>query len=225
MIYFIQAASGTIKIGFTTNWLERLKSLRQGTHETLTPLVVIEGDKAREKAILERFATSRIRGEWFEPSPLLLEFIETHRGEALTFDYEPKRAGRPEPKPPSTEDRVVAAKRKATREASAISLLRNTFSERGLPGLAAALGTSQPYAKHLVTSFVAPTSPSRTLRDATIDRIMRLLGGERLPRHKATGAHVARVRRFEAVDMVTLVKLLNGQFGADTRTNFQPDAA
>lgn len=79
MIYFIQCGnSGPIKIGFTTDGglRKRLRSLQIGNHELLRVLKTVCGDHAEERALHSRFASSRIRGEWFHPTDELLRHIE-----------------------------------------------------------------------------------------------------------------------------------------------------
>lgn len=76
MIYFVQSESGPIKIGFTDRWPKRLGQLQAGTHELLTPIRLIEGDKSAEKHVHHRFSDERLRNEWFRQSDRLMDFIE-----------------------------------------------------------------------------------------------------------------------------------------------------
>jgi hypothetical protein len=71
--YFIQAASGPVKIGKANSVRTRLSTLSCSSHEVLSILGVIEGDE--EKRLHLRFKASRIRNEWFRPSESLLAFI------------------------------------------------------------------------------------------------------------------------------------------------------
>lgn len=68
-VYFIQAAAGPVKIGFSLRPLGRLPALQIGTADTLTMLRVIEGDLATEAEMHARFADLHIRGEWFHYHP------------------------------------------------------------------------------------------------------------------------------------------------------------
>lgn len=70
-IYFIRFG-GLVKIGFTTNLVQRLKAL---PHEEL--LGIKPGTMADEKALHGRFAHLRRTGEWFNPERELLDYIET----------------------------------------------------------------------------------------------------------------------------------------------------
>jgi hypothetical protein len=78
-MYFIQTASGPIKIGWTKSKKAniRMQELQVGNHELLVLLAAVPATEADEAAIHERFAHARIRGEWFHPVPELLQFILT----------------------------------------------------------------------------------------------------------------------------------------------------
>jgi hypothetical protein len=75
-LYFIQAeAGGPIKIGYT-GWPEkRLVTLQVAHAEKLVILAKTKTSKENERQIHEHFAGSRIRGEWYEPTPELLANI------------------------------------------------------------------------------------------------------------------------------------------------------
>jgi excisionase family DNA binding protein len=66
-VYFIQAASGPIKIGIALDPVERLAGLQISHFETLTLLAAVEGGITLETELHRRFAGHNIRGEWFEP--------------------------------------------------------------------------------------------------------------------------------------------------------------
>jgi hypothetical protein len=76
-IYFIQAGNGgSIKIGWTRNVSARFRHLRKEAGGTrLSLLAVLPGFTTDERALHARFAASRLAGEWFAPSPDLLEFV------------------------------------------------------------------------------------------------------------------------------------------------------
>lgn len=79
MIYFIQAvAGGPIKIGKAVDVRRRLIQLQKQYSLQLTVLGVIEGYTQEEKSFHEMFAMSRVRGEWFEQSPELIDFIQAN---------------------------------------------------------------------------------------------------------------------------------------------------
>lgn len=75
-IYFVQAGeNGPIKIGRADDVYARLDNLQTGNAEELRLLVHVDGDRALEGTLHTHFDKDRIRGEWFRPSPELLQFI------------------------------------------------------------------------------------------------------------------------------------------------------
>lgn len=76
VVYYLQAASGDIKIGFSASLPRRLDKLRE-EHGPLTLLATEPGGWHREQGRHEQFAEYRIRPdrEWFRPSPDLLQHI------------------------------------------------------------------------------------------------------------------------------------------------------
>jgi hypothetical protein len=76
-VYFIQQGDeGAIKIGYSTTPEKRLQTLKTASPYPLRLLKVIEGGKILEKELHLRFAALHIDGEWFNPNPELLEFIQ-----------------------------------------------------------------------------------------------------------------------------------------------------
>lgn len=73
-VYFALASS-RIKIGFTRNWQDRLRTMRTSCPEEMDFIAVIKGDRTREREFHERFSHLRTRGEWFEATAELLAFI------------------------------------------------------------------------------------------------------------------------------------------------------
>lgn len=79
-IYFVKARQdGPIKIGWTVDPQKRLAQLQTGSHVRLFILGTIEGSSAGESTLQKRWAQYRIRGEWFEPVPEIIEFVNIHR--------------------------------------------------------------------------------------------------------------------------------------------------
>lgn len=83
VVYFIQAgADGPIKIGVTGGDVaKRRNSLQVGHPIRLRVLKTIRGDVSTEARFHATFATSRLEGEWFLPSPALLEAIASATAE------------------------------------------------------------------------------------------------------------------------------------------------
>jgi hypothetical protein len=74
-VYFIRAANGMIKIGYTREWWQRMKTLQSGHPEPLEMLVATRGDPVAEERLHAAFRRYRRGGEWFEPAPALLAYI------------------------------------------------------------------------------------------------------------------------------------------------------
>lgn len=72
-IYFIQAASGPVKIGYTRKKPEgRLIELQAGNHETLRVVKWFFGTHEDEAGLHSDFLSYLIRGEWYRPQVLEL---------------------------------------------------------------------------------------------------------------------------------------------------------
>lgn len=77
MIYFIQdTRTFAIKIGYTGSEPEaRMAALQTGNPGELWLLCTMPGDLAREAELHRDLADSRERGEWFRPTPQVLDVI------------------------------------------------------------------------------------------------------------------------------------------------------
>ena len=74
-VYF--ARSGMwVKIGFTSNWRDRLRVLETACPEGITQLVVIRADRSLEGVLHDKFAHLRRHGEWFASDPELDAFLK-----------------------------------------------------------------------------------------------------------------------------------------------------
>lgn len=83
MIYFTQDSGDfSIKIGFTDKPEPdgRIRTLQTGNPSRLVALFTMPGTKADEDKLHDRFASARIHGEWFRPTPELLSFILAMKG-------------------------------------------------------------------------------------------------------------------------------------------------
>ena len=77
-VYFVQdGADGPIKIGYAVDVTKRIASLQTGHHRALRVLLTIPGGPKVERKMHNKFWRSRIRGEWFRPTPMLTAFIES----------------------------------------------------------------------------------------------------------------------------------------------------
>lgn len=87
-VYFIQAANGAIKIGFTLDVARRLATLQNGSPERLKLLATMPGGEPEELALHERFAEFRQRGEWFAPARALVAFIRGLGGQQFRVRFQ-----------------------------------------------------------------------------------------------------------------------------------------
>lgn len=67
-IYFVRRKDGLVKIGFSARVAARIRHLSR-EHGPLDIIHMVDGDRAREKAIHRRFDACREFGEWFRLGP------------------------------------------------------------------------------------------------------------------------------------------------------------
>lgn len=80
VVYAVRAGErGPIKLGRTGNLERRVAELQVGCPDDLVVLLSIPADPEDESWLLQRFTSSRRRGEWFEPTEELLAWIEAAR--------------------------------------------------------------------------------------------------------------------------------------------------
>lgn len=66
-VYFVQnIRSGAVKIGYSTDVSKRISSLQTSSDDRLVLIRLIDGGPRTEAWLHKRFATRRIRGEWFD---------------------------------------------------------------------------------------------------------------------------------------------------------------
>ena len=76
-VYFIKMKrSGRIKIGYSKNVLQRAMGVRAERRSNVVILATMEGDRVAEKSLHLWFDWLKIEGEFFEPHPELLDYIE-----------------------------------------------------------------------------------------------------------------------------------------------------
>ena len=76
-VYFIQHPTGLIKIGFTSNLPKRFRELQLTEHPDIALLGSIGASMHYEKRLHRVFASYHLYWEWFEPSDLLILYINT----------------------------------------------------------------------------------------------------------------------------------------------------
>lgn len=74
IVYFLQRADGQIKIGTTTGYAVRLYELER-EYGKLVLLGWMHGNRIQERQLHDQFDHLRRDGEWFAPSPVLIEYI------------------------------------------------------------------------------------------------------------------------------------------------------
>lgn len=80
-IYAIQQGDdGAVKIGKAVDPCERLATLQQGNPAELRGLAAWRCVPETETLLHDQFAQYRIRGEWFEPAPELIELVVREGG-------------------------------------------------------------------------------------------------------------------------------------------------
>jgi len=80
VVYFAQIATGHIETGVTTRIALRIRSFRHSHAEPVVLLATMVGGHAHKQLIHKVFAGDRDNGEWFSPSPDLLDFIAKVKG-------------------------------------------------------------------------------------------------------------------------------------------------
>lgn len=75
-VYFIQAATGQVKIGTARCVQNRLSGLRTMSPVGLTLLATTEGGRTIEAVYHARFAEHRLHGEWFEANPAIMSEVD-----------------------------------------------------------------------------------------------------------------------------------------------------
>lgn len=76
-VYFVQGASGgPIKIGYSTDVAKRIGDLQTGSPLPLCLLAVADGGLDYETYLHRAFEDERTHGEWFAPTPRLLQLIQ-----------------------------------------------------------------------------------------------------------------------------------------------------
>lgn len=73
-VYFIRAGSN-VKIGFSTQPMDRLQSLQTSHPDKLEILCTIAGSRDTERDMHKRFAKFHVRGEWFRMSSEITAFV------------------------------------------------------------------------------------------------------------------------------------------------------
>ncbi len=95
-VYFVECkARGLIKIGFTTDMLKRMRSLKTSATDELTLIGSFEATRRREQSLHQRHLKQRKFGEWFLDCPevreSIAEYLECKPAESHTASKRTKR--------------------------------------------------------------------------------------------------------------------------------------
>jgi hypothetical protein len=86
VVYVISAGDRNfVKIGFTTNLEQRLRSLRTASHVEPIVHLVIPGTRSLERELHTRFASARHNREWFRLTDEIAAFIDSKRASAKVY--------------------------------------------------------------------------------------------------------------------------------------------
>lgn len=90
-VYFIECG-GRIKIGRTTDVTRRVREMSTFTHDPVNLLAAVPAHASLEPLIHDRFAAARVKGEWYDLTPPLENFIaymqQNYNPLILLFDHE-----------------------------------------------------------------------------------------------------------------------------------------
>lgn len=77
-VYFVaeDKPEGRIKIGIAQDVRQRLRTLRTASSDPLVLLGVMPGGRRQEQRLHRQFGHARTHGEWFDPHPDLIAYIE-----------------------------------------------------------------------------------------------------------------------------------------------------
>jgi hypothetical protein len=78
-VYFLRSR-GLIKIGFSTNPKQRIKSIQAGWPHKVYVIKVVQGTRQYEASLHARFAGLHAKGEWFRADAAIESFIESLSG-------------------------------------------------------------------------------------------------------------------------------------------------
>ena len=89
MIYFVRSGD-LVKIGYASSVEKRIPTLRTSNPNAIVVLGAMTGDMEAERALHERFAKHRVRGEWFVLCDEIVGFIQEN---ARPYLYSARKLG------------------------------------------------------------------------------------------------------------------------------------
>lgn len=76
-VYFVREENGPVKIGWGAKPRRRMAAMQSGNPRRLHLLAYFPATRSVERDLHERFSDLRLSGEWFQPHPALLDYIDT----------------------------------------------------------------------------------------------------------------------------------------------------
>lgn len=81
-VYFMRAGDA-VKIGYSTDVMQRRTELQTGSAEVIDMIVAVRRRKSFERMLHRRFARHRLHGEWFKAVPAIIALMASiQHGEA-----------------------------------------------------------------------------------------------------------------------------------------------
>jgi hypothetical protein len=102
LLYFIQTASGPIKIGITDNLARRLDQVTRVAFEDVKLLAVFRGSRDLEKRLHNSLARHRLKNDWFSPHEHVMRALSDLQ------DQSDRRLRKPKWKPEKDDPQAVA---------------------------------------------------------------------------------------------------------------------
>lgn len=88
-LYFVLCrTTNRVKIGVANNPISRFNSIQCGSPTELTIVGLIWGPRTNEKKLHRKFRAHRVRGEWFDAVPELMDYIKEHAPITEEVDYQ-----------------------------------------------------------------------------------------------------------------------------------------
>ena len=86
MIYFVKA-NDRIKIGYSSNPTSRINQLQTSSPYDLEVLLIIDGDREKERILHKEFKDCRKKGEWFEFEGTVKDYIDTNSDKDRKYEF------------------------------------------------------------------------------------------------------------------------------------------
>lgn len=86
-VYFLKSEAGPIKVGYSSNFRQRLSGIQAGSAKPLDVIGTVNGSRAFERHLHDLMAEDRQGGEWFADTQLVRSVIEgALAGETFGFE-------------------------------------------------------------------------------------------------------------------------------------------